>query len=173
MSDTLKKILPEDLEHFRAEHDSGLIRIELAYAQDDNLLFGERIYREDAELYAHKDLAKIIRTAAKAAFSEGYRLIIYDSLRTTTAQGRMLKTQRVKENPHWLEEPRLLSPPGKGAHPRAMAVDVSLETLDGRLLDMGTEFDFLAERSDAEHNPAHRHHPGTSHEAQKKSYTTR
>ena len=68
----------------------------------------------------------------------------------------MMKTQRVKDNPHWLEEPRLLSPPGAGGHPRAMAIDIGLETLDGTLLDMGTVFDYLAEDPSAEHNPAHR-----------------
>src|SRR5690606_17236675 len=66
---------------------------------------------------------------------------------------------------HWLEEPnRLLSPPGGGAHPRGMAIDMSLQTADGRDVDMGTVFDYLAENAAAEHNPAHRDYPQMSDE---------
>ena len=40
-------------------------------------------------------------------------------------QTAMGKTQIVKDNPDWLEEPnRMVSPPGNGAHPRGMAIDV-------------------------------------------------
>lgn len=160
----MEKIQAEDLicmnEHARHEN----LRIELAYARADNLLFGERIYREDAQLWLHKTLIDVVLKAARALKNQNYRLILYDGLRTTDAQSRMLETQRVKDNPHWLEEPRLLSPPGAGAHPRAMAIDVSLETMDGDLLDMGTAFDFLAADSSATHNPAHRDYAGHSAE---------
>jgi D-alanyl-D-alanine dipeptidase len=71
----------------------------------------------------------------------------------------MLHTKRVQDNPHWLDEPALLSSPGSGAHPRGMAIDVSLEDEGGTLLDMGTDFDFLADDPNAEANPAHRDHP--------------
>jgi len=77
-------------------------------------------------------------------------------LRTTTAQALMLETQTVKEHPHWLEEPRLLSPPGAGAHPRGMAIDVSLETFNGELLDMGSAFDHLSDDPSPAANIAHR-----------------
>lgn len=147
---------PADLLPMEALMDNGFLRIHLAYAHENNLLFGERIYRPEASLYLHRRLAKVVEYAAHAARNGGFRIVLYDGLRTTTAQARMLETQRVKENPHWLEEPRLLSPPGKGAHPRAMAVDVSLETLDGDLLDMGTPFDFLASDPSPVYNPAHR-----------------
>jgi len=140
-----------------SEHSA--IRIELAYAQNDNLLFQERIYRENASLWLHKSLAGIVIKAAKTLKEHGYRLILYDGLRTIEAQRKMLQTEIVRHNPHWLEEPRLLSPPGAGAHPRGMAIDCSLETPDGILVDMGTPFDFLSENAEPEHNPAHRDHP--------------
>lgn len=145
--------------------NSHCLRVDCAYSKDDNLLFGERIYRKDARVLAHKDIARIVNLAAEMAYEEHHlRLVVYDCLRTTDAQAKMLKTQRVKDNPHWLEEPRLLSPPGAGGHPRGMAIDVALEalSLDGEnsvYLDMGTEFDYLAENSAAEYNPAHREHP--------------
>lgn len=133
------------------------LRIDLAYAGRDNLLFGEAIYRGNARLWLHSDLAKIVLLAAYA-LPAGYKFVLYDGLRTTDAQRKMLGTRRVHENPQWLEEPRLLSPPGSGGHPRGMAVDLSVEK-DGKLLDMGTDFDYLAENAAPEHNPAHRAHP--------------
>lgn len=139
------------------------IKIDLAYAREDNLLFGERIYRPDAKLWLHKDLAKVVLRAAEIAQEKyGYHLVLFDGLRTTTAQEKMLQTQRVKDNPHWLEEPRLLSPPGAGAHPRGMAIDVSFITPDGELVDMGTPFDYLAESPHADKNPAHREYKNLS-----------
>jgi D-alanyl-D-alanine dipeptidase len=140
------------------------VRIELAYARPDNLLFGEMIYRPQARLWLHEDLAAIVLLAARdLQKNHGLNLVVYDGLRTIEAQTKMLETQRVQDNPHWLEEPRLLSPPGTGGHPRGMAVDVALEGSNG-LLDMGTAFDYLAENARPAHNPAHREHPGLSPE---------
>lgn len=129
-------------------------RVDLAYAREDNLLFGEPIYKTEAKLFLFEDLADTVKKAAAYALSEySMRLVLYDGLRTIEAQERMLKTKRVHENPHWFDL-GLLSKPGSGGHPRGMAIDVSLETLDGVLLDMGTPFDYLTETP--EDNPAHR-----------------
>lgn len=158
----MKRINPDQLINMNALQETHGFRVELAYARNDNLLFGERIYKPDAKLWLYEPLAEIIIKAAEHAIKEGHRFILYDGLRTIEAQEKMLQTQRVKDNPHWLEEPRLLSPPGKGAHPRAMAIDCSLETLSGELLDMGTPFDYLAEDSSPTQNPAHREHTNLS-----------
>lgn len=160
-------IPPDDLICLNAHASQGLFRIDLLYAREDNPLFLERIYRPGAQLYGHKILAEIVLEAAKRARDKDLRLVITDCLRTTTAQARMLQTRRVQENPHWLEEPRLLSPPGMGAHPRGMAIDVTLETSAGALLDMGTVLDFLAEDARAAYNPAHRAYPQLSEAARK------
>jgi D-alanyl-D-alanine dipeptidase len=158
MSPPQKKIPSSDLIAMTNFAAQNLLRIDLAYARSDNFLFGERIYRPDAHLLLHKTLAAIVERAAQRAKSAGYSLILYDGLRTTTAQEKMLHTQRVMDNPHWLQEPRLLSPPGSGAHPRGMAIDLSLQTAEGQLLDMGTVFDFLANNAAATHNAAHRYY---------------
>lgn len=131
------------------------MRIHLAYARDDNLLFGERIYKKDATLWLHKDLADIVNLAASICF-ERYkiRFVVYDGLRTVEAQKAMMRTQRAKDNPHWMEEPRMLSIPGGGGHPRGMAVDIGLESPKGGLLDMGCPFDYMGEE-------AHRNYPHT------------
>lgn len=144
--------------------DGSGLRVDLAYARGDNLLFGEKIYRKGARLWLHEDLAKIVLFAAQLCQRQDYRIILHDGLRTTDAQIKMTQTRRVRDNPHWLEPPRLLSPPGGGGHPRGMAVDMSLETLDGEPVDMGTPFDFLAEDASPARNPAHRCHPWHSEE---------
>ncbi len=133
------------------------LRINLAYADPGNLLFGERIYRPGARLWLHESLAQIVVLAARDCFAlHGLRYVLYDGLRTIDAQEAMLRTRRVRDNPHWLREPCLLSPPGMGGHPRGMAIDIGLENESGELVDMGTPFDFLAPDPSPEKNPAHR-----------------
>jgi D-alanyl-D-alanine dipeptidase len=163
----LKTIPAEDLLCLNTKLHLFPFRIDLAYARGDNLLFGERIYREDARLWLHKDLAAVVLKASSLAAARKYRLVLFDGLRTTDAQGRMLETQAVKDNPQWLEEPRLLSPPGAGAHPRGMAIDCTLEHLDGEVLDMGTAFDFLSDDPSPARNPAHREHTRLSDEVRR------
>ncbi len=152
----LKPLSPDDFICMDVQADLFPFRIDLAYARADNLLFGEQIYKTDAQLWLHKDLAAVVLQATMLATARGYRLVLFDGLRTSDAQEKMLHTKAVQDNPQWLEEPRLLSPPGAGAHPRGMAIDCSLETLDGELLDMGTPFDFLSDNPSAVQNPAHR-----------------
>ncbi|MCB1591031.1 MAG: D-Ala-D-Ala dipeptidase [Alphaproteobacteria bacterium] len=157
----MKSISPDDLVYFSEVPESSGLVIDLAYAREDNFLFGERIYRQDAVLTLHRFMADIVIRAGRIARERhGLSLIIHDGLRTVDAQARMLETRAVKANPHWVEnEPRLLSPPGAGGHPRGMAVDVTLADLDGEVLDMGTVFDFLAEDPSPLTNPAHREYP--------------
>ncbi len=138
--------------------DDFPIRIDLVYAQKNHPrnIFGEQIYHDKAKCWAHKDIACVALLASHRFYdSHGYFFSIKDSLRTIDAQQRMQETEIVKRNPHWCEEPnRLLSPPGKGGHPRGMAIDITLQDDNGQEIDMGTPFDYLSENPD--HNPAAR-----------------
>lgn len=155
----MKIISPEDLVPMDVFVGTEPLQIHVDYAHANNELFKEVIYRQDARLWLHKDLAKITVLAARICKTDhGYSFILYDGLRTTEAQQKMLETKRVQDNPHWLEEPRLLSPPGAGGHPRGMAIDIELLDENNQRLDMGTVFDYLAEDSSPEHNPAHRNY---------------
>lgn len=154
----MKSISPDDLicmDDFASENH---YRVELAYAQENNLLFGERIYKPNAKLWLHKILADIVFEASNiCSYSYGLRLVCYDGLRTVEAQQKMFHTKKAQENPHWVDEKiPLLSKPGGGGHPRAMAVDLGLETKQGETMDMGSPFDYLANNALPEHNIAHR-----------------
>ena len=155
-------ISADDLINMNDKADIYNFHVDLTYAKEDNLLFGERIYDENAQLWLHRELADIVCRAAQMCFEEhNLHFVLYDGLRTIEAQEAMMHTQRVKDNPQWLEPPRLLTPPGYGGHPRGMAVDIGVVTPDGQVIDMGCPFDYLANNPNVEHNPAHRDYPHT------------
>lgn len=167
MNATHEKTIPaQDLVPMELFTDTHSIHIELAYAHDRAPNIFGPIYTAQEKLILHNNLAKTVLLASKLIHQEyGLHMRLYDGLRTIEAQAKMQASKAVQENPHWLEEPnRLLSPPGAGGHPRGMAVDLTLQTKDGDLLDMGTVFDHLAENPEAEHNPAHRDYPHISAE---------
>ena len=132
------RLLP--LDRFTA---GALLRIDLAYAKPGGIC--GIVYRPGARLWLYDELAEIVVMAARLAGTRfGLRLVVYDGLRTVSAQALMIESPQAQANPHWFApETRVLTPPGIGGHPRGMAVDVSLETMDGELLDMGTAFDEL------------------------------
>lgn len=157
MSDLIP-ITPDDLVALEDYQSSHPLRVDLVYAQAthrDNM-FGGAIYRPDARMLCHRKFLPVILTAAQDCHARsGYFFELKDCLRTVEAQQKMRETDIVKANPHWLEEPnRLLSPPGKGGHPRGMAVDIILLDANGDEVDMGTPFDYLT--PDPAHNPAAR-----------------
>jgi zinc D-Ala-D-Ala dipeptidase len=154
----LKKIMPSDLvalDDLAAGHP---VKIDLVYAkaQHRDNMFKCAIYRPEAKMLAHRDFAPIILRAADICFAKSkYIFELKDCLRPVEAQAAMAETPIVKANPQWLQEPnRLLSPPGKGGHPRGMAVDIILVTENGDEVDMGTPFDYLT--TDRANNPAAR-----------------
>jgi D-alanyl-D-alanine dipeptidase len=154
----MKQIDPSDLvpmDKFTKDHP---IRIDIVYADGDHPenIFDTSLYNKNARLWLHKDMCDIVLKAAKACHKDhGYYFVLKDGLRTVEAQAAMQKTDIVKANPHWCKGPgQLLSNPGQGAHPRGMAIDLVLETKDGKQVDMGTSFDHLS--TDPAKNPARR-----------------
>jgi len=151
-------VTPEDLvplEDFQSAHP---LSVDLVYAQAahrDNM-FGCAIYRTDARMLCHRKFLPVILDAANLCHKRsGLFFGLKDCLRTVEAQEKMRQTDIVKANPRWLEEPnRLLSPPGKGGHPRGMAIDIVLLDANGGEIDMGTPFDYLT--PDPSCNPAAR-----------------
>ncbi len=163
----MKQISPRDLvamDFFCADEP---VHIDLVYANKDHPrnIFGCALYRSDARLWLHRDMAAITLLAARRLNRKyGYRLELKDGLRTTEAQYKMVHTNIVIKHPHWTEPgPRqLLSTPGNGGHPRGMAVDVILLGQNKQEIDMGVPFDYLSDTPND--NPASRSYTGFSDE---------
>lgn len=156
---TLERISPTDLVCIEemAQKRGLPLRCDVVYAQADHPenMFG-RLYRPDARIWAHRDLAEILAGAARRSFEERRQiLVVKDVLRTVEAQQKMNDSPLVRAHPHWtVGENLLISPPGTGAHPRAMAADVVLIDEKGETVPMGTPFDSFTE--DPDDNPAAR-----------------
>jgi D-alanyl-D-alanine dipeptidase len=136
------ELVPMDL--FTAQEP---LLVDLVYTDKthpDNI-FKEALYHDAARLFLHKDLARIVVAVARKLHGRHYRLVLKDGLRTMEAQEAMGSTAIVKANPHWLGD--MVSRPGVGAHPRAMAIDVALSDGKGSLVDMGTTFDTMTPQS--------------------------
>lgn len=148
----MNKINPADLIPMDIFAESEPITLDLvyAYAVHPRNIFDSAIYQAGARLWAHKDIAALtILTARKLYKAQGWRLELQDCLRTIEAQAAMQETAIVKAHPEWcVEGPnRMLSPPGLGAHPRGMAIDLAPLDAAGAKIDMGTPFDDMGVES--------------------------
>lgn len=166
----MKRIDPAELIAMNDLAGDFPLRVDLVYAQADHEenIFKTALYKPEAKLWLHRDMANIVCRAAQMIFDQhGYKTLLFDGLRTTEAQAAMRETDIVKAHPQWLEgETRLLSPPGHGGHPRGMAIDLTLETEDWARLDMGTAFDALPSGgAEPRTNKAHRDNMEISDEA--------
>lgn len=137
------------------------MRIDLVYADaaHPENIFKTALYKPDAKLWLHRDLASVVFLAAKRCQQRHkWRLVLKDGLRTVEAQAAMLETPVSKANLHWFaEETRMLTTPGLGGHPRAMAVDLAPEDeATGMAIDMGTLFDAMPTADNPIYNPAAR-----------------
>ena len=161
-----KRIDSADLIAFDDFTQNYPILVDLVYADADHKdnIFTQAIYKPSAKCWGHKDMVHLTLCAAELCFERtGYIFEIKDCLRPIEAQATMMETEIVRANPQWTTEPdRLLSPPGKGGHPRGMAVDIILKDNKGAEIDMGTNFDFLTE--DRTNNPAARNYANFSKE---------
>jgi zinc D-Ala-D-Ala dipeptidase len=113
------------------------VDVALAYATDANLT-GRPVYR-NAECWLHRAAAERLDEAITLAWSLGLRFRIFDALRPVEAQWALWNA---RPDPEFLADPRRGSP-----HSRGVAVDLALVDRDGRVLDMGTEFDAFTPRS--------------------------
>jgi D-alanyl-D-alanine dipeptidase len=122
------------------------LEIDVVYADPAHPenIFGVAVYEKNARMVLHRELARAVLLTSRILHERhGWILILKDGLRPVEAQERLVETEIVKRNPRWLQDPgRLLSGPGQGAHPRGMAIDVSVKDVD-----MGTVFDEMTTQS--------------------------
>ncbi|MGS0524414.1 M15 family metallopeptidase [Zobellia nedashkovskayae] len=110
---------------------------ELRYATKNNFL-KEKVY-DCPECYTRVVTAKALLKANEDFKKSGVRIKFFDCYRPNSVQYKMWK---IVPNPQYVANPK------KGSiHNKGGAVDITLESLDGEELDMGTDFDFFGKRA--------------------------
>lgn len=137
-----KKVVPElsmlsDTLFIRLADYSDGFTYDMRYATENNFL-KEKVY-DCAECYTRVKTAKAL-LAVNAEFKEkGVKIKFFDCYRPNSVQYKMWE---IVSNPQYVADPK------KGSiHNKGGAVDITLETLDGKELDMGTDFDFFGKRA--------------------------
>lgn len=132
-----------------AEECGYAVEVMYADAAHPFNIFEQAIYAPETPLLLHKSFAPIVQNAAKLCRDRSdYKMVLHDGLRPSDAQLAISETDLVRANPDWLvDQPgrgRLFSPPGRGAHPRGMAIDISLRDRQGNIVDCGTKVDEMS-----------------------------
>ncbi|MEH6679271.1 MAG: M15 family metallopeptidase [Sediminicola sp.] len=119
-----------------ADYSEGF-SYELRYATENNFLKA-KVY-DCAECYTRAKTAKALIRANRSFREKGYRIKFFDCYRPNSVQYKMWKI---------VPNPQYVANPVKGSiHNKGGAVDITLETLEGKELDMGTDFDFFGKRA--------------------------
>ena len=111
------------------------VTVDLVYGKGDNFT-GRRIYARP-RCFLVEEAARCLGRAVRLAREQDLRLVITDAFRPSEAQWDL-----------WNHTPdaRFIADPRRGSpHSRGVAVDVTLETAEGVLLDMGGPVDDLTE----------------------------
>lgn len=110
---------------------------DLRYATTNNFL-KKKVY-DCAECYTRVKTAKALLAANSEFHDKGVRIKFFDCYRPNSVQYKMWE---IVPNPQYVANPK------KGSiHNKGGAVDITLETLAGEELDMGTDFDFFGKRA--------------------------
>ncbi|MEB3022026.1 M15 family metallopeptidase [[Mycobacterium] crassicus] len=115
--------------------------IDLRYATANNFT-GVQLYPADARCLVHESLAPGLTTAAGALRARGRTLVFWDCYRPHDVQVRMFQ---VVPNPNWVARPGPLA----RSHETGRSVDVTTADPQGRLVEMGTDFDDFSPRGTA------------------------
>lgn len=107
---------------------------EIRYSTPNNFI-GEVLY-DCSVCLLQPEVAQALLKANQFFCEKGYRIKLYDCYRPLDVQKKM-----------WAKVPRptyVANPYGKGSiHNKGAAVDITLETLEGCFVDMGSDYDFF------------------------------
>ncbi|WP_339841638.1 M15 family metallopeptidase [uncultured Maribacter sp.] len=119
-----------------ADYSDGFA-FDLRYATDNNFL-KEKVY-DCAECYTRVKTVKALLAVNKEFKEHGVKIKFYDCYRPNSVQYKMWKI---------VPNPQYVANPVKGSiHNKGGAVDITLVTIEGEELDMGTDFDFFGKRA--------------------------
>ncbi len=110
---------------------------DMRYATENNFLKA-KVY-DCAECYTRVRTAKALLAANMDFLKKGVKIKFYDCYRPNSVQYKMWAI---------VPNPQYVANPVKGSiHNKGGAVDITLVDLDGKELDMGTDFDFFGKRA--------------------------
>jgi D-alanyl-D-alanine dipeptidase len=115
--------------------------IDLRYATANNFT-GVQLYPADARCLVHESLAPGLTAAADALRARGRTLVFWDCYRPHDVQVRMFEAV---PNPNFVARPGSLA----RSHETGRSVDVTTADPQGRLVEMGTDFDDFSPRAAA------------------------
>lgn len=128
---------PADTTFVRLKDYSDTFDYNMKYATEDNFL-KSKVY-DCGICYLRYKTVKALIEANKRFIKKGYRIQLLDCYRPLDVQKKMWE---IVSNPSYVANP------SKGSiHNRGGAVDLTLITLDGKPLDMGTPFDFFGKEA--------------------------
>ncbi len=137
------KNAPAPSEFVRIKDYIPNIYIELKYATPDNFT-GHTIYNFTEAWLRYSSVQKLAK--AQAILNEqGYSLVVWDAFRPHAAQHKLWEVYPV---PGFVANPIT----GCSPHTRGNTVDVALVSLDGKALEMPSEFDDFSERANRDYS---------------------
>lgn len=141
-----KVILEKSFKSLKGLADTTFVRLadfsdgfafDMRYATENNFL-KEKVY-DCAECYTRVKTVKALLKANEDFKQAGVKIKFYDCYRPNSVQYKMWKI---------VPNPQYVANPVKGSiHNKGGAVDITLVSLDGEALDMGTDFDFFGKRA--------------------------
>lgn len=120
------------------------IVVDVRYATADNFTGAPLPGYVPATLWAHHRTAAALVEASKSLGGTGHRLRVYDAYRPARASEAMVAWAEASGRASLLRDGYLAR---HSNHARGNTVDVTLESADGKLLDMGTEWDSFSPQS--------------------------
>jgi len=142
----IKSILKKKFKTFDNLADTTFVRLadfsddfvyDMRYATENNFLKA-RVY-DCAECYTRVKTARALIDANADFMKQGYKIKFFDCYRPNSVQYKMWE---IVPNPQYVADPK------KGSiHNKGGAVDITLVTLNGEELDMGTDFDFFGKKA--------------------------
>ena len=143
---TTEKVIKKKLKTFVGVADTTFVRLadysdgfayDMRYATPNNFLKA-KVY-DCAECYMRVKTAKALIKANEEFKTKGVKIKFFDCYRPNSVQYKMWKI---------VPNPQYVANPVKGSiHNKGGAVDITLVTLEGNPLDMGTDFDFFGKKA--------------------------
>jgi len=123
------------------QHLNPEIRVNLRYSSRNNFLKKD-LYGCLDEAYLQPDVAKMLDKAQQnlTSIDPNLHLLIWDAVRPRSVQWKMWKALKMPLD----QKVRYVSNPRNGSiHNYGCAVDLTICYSDGKLMDMGTDFDYF------------------------------